>query len=141
MKSSDAINLIRVRGKKVTKARKSMVEIFCSIDSPVRAKIIKQELKRLGVDVNKSTVYRELNFLVEENIIKEVHITSGVTHYELASLPHHHHLSCTSCGKIREVYVDGVEEEIEKLKESNSLKGFSIQKHNLEFYGTCAGCV
>ena len=140
MKSTDAINLLKVRGKKVTVARQAIIEIFCSVDSPVKAKMLQLELKRLKIEVNKSTIYRELSFLVEENIIKEVHLTQGVVHYELASLPHHHHLSCTSCGKIKEVYVDSVEEQIDKLKDSIASRGFKINRHNLEFYGTCSSC-
>lgn len=141
MKSEDIVSLIRVRGKRVTKAREGIVSIFCDAKTPIRASLVLSELSRRGVSVNKSTIYRELAFLTDENIIKEVNLVPQTTHYELASLPHHHHLSCMKCGKISEVECDEVEEAMEKFEREVKTEGFVVQKHNLEFYGKCVSCV
>ncbi len=125
---------------RMTPIRHLILEKIYSDDAPVSAQAIQKHLKSRGRSVNKTTVYRALSLLVSERIVKEVHIISGGVRYESSLLPHHHHLNCTECGNIEEVICDNIEAEVDRLKSKIRKKGFEIQSHNLEFYGTCLAC-
>ncbi len=86
--------------------------------------------------VNKTTVYRQLDKLVASDKVIEVELGDGKKRYELKGLDHHHHLICNNCGIIEDVEFD------EKIimDEVNSKTSFKIEKHNLEFFGTCVNC-
>ena len=56
----------------------------------------------------------------------------------VACLPeHHHHLSCTSCGRVEEIDEAYVQPIAERLTRE---MGFEIDDARLDFYGRCASC-
>ncbi|MDP8212443.1 MAG: transcriptional repressor, partial [Candidatus Zapsychrus exili] len=71
----------------------------------------------------------------------------GRARYELSEGPkgarHHHHLVCTSCGRVVD-YTDFIDEEVELLNQTE--KGlskkydFKITNHLIQFYGLCSEC-
>lgn len=132
----EALSLIKSRKKRITKTRESVLDTIYNFTRPVSAPEI---LKKSGLKVNKTTIYRELDFLLGQNLIKEVKISHYIIHYESSSLGHHHHLICQSCGSVEEIVCDELEAPLETLQKRVSSK-FSIKQHNLEFYGTCSGC-
>jgi len=135
-----AIKIIRSGGDRITNARRKIIEIIIQSTKPLSAPKIQEILKEQGVVVNKSTIYRELSFLVEYEIIQQVKLTSSVIHYESAFLPHHHYFICNKCGEIENVKCDGFEVSLQNLEKKILKKGFSVKKHNLEFLGICTGC-
>ena len=99
--TNDIFARIRSKGKKLTRIRKAIIRMFnVPAHAILTATEIKSNLKASGLDVNKTTVYRELQFLLDNSIIGEVSVKTGVTHYESALYPHHHHITCNSCGDI-----------------------------------------
>ena len=134
------IKSLRKKGERVTKAREEIISIIFSSKRPVTSPTIQERLEKKGISVNKTTVYRELDFLLENEIISQVNLGTDVNHYEAAHLPHHHHLVCDTCGDISEVICDEIEEPMEKLVKRVQTSGFKIDNHMLEFYGTCLNC-
>ena len=71
----------------------------------------------------------------------------GRARYELAEGPkggrHHHHLVCTSCGRVVD-YTDFIDEEIELLQKTekglSKKYNFKITDHLIQFYGLCDKC-
>lgn len=88
------------------------------------------------LDVNKTTVYRQLEKYIAEGKIIEVELGDGKKRYELKSLDHHHHLICNTCGKLEDIEFD----ESQIMKQVGSKTKFKIEKHSLEFFGICAEC-
>ncbi len=88
------------------------------------------------LDVNKTTVYRQLEKYIAEGKIIEVELGDGKKRYELKSLDHHHHLICNNCGKLEDIEFD----ESQIMKQVGSKTKFKIEKHSLEFFGICAEC-
>ena len=134
------INTLKSEGERITQAREQIVSIVVSSDKPLTAPEIQEKLEKAGVSVNKTTVYRELTFLVGKDLVSEVHLETGVKHYEMSDLPHHHHLVCNSCGDISELENDKLENSLEEAEENAAERGFRVDKHMLEFYGRCASC-
>jgi len=122
----------------MTQARRILIEIFVAQAAPVTVDQLLTTLKKRGLSVNKTTVYRELDFLKEQKIIREIDLLEGRKRYELRGDEHHHHLVCLECRDIRcitmEEDLDAIERGIEKEH------GFRVASHTLEFFGVCAQC-
>lgn len=111
---------------RLTKARKQILKEFGNIVSPISAFDLLKKVK-----VNKTTIYRELNFLLGKNLIQEVDLLDGKKRYEGTDSGHHHHLVCISCNDVKDV----------DFEENFDLPGdFSVIKHSLEFFGYCKNC-
>lgn len=128
---------IREKGFRVTKVRKEIIKIFAEASQPLSTKNVTELLSKSGITLNKTTVYRELQFLLLNRYITEVYIYPNDKTYEPSDLMHHHHLVCIRCGDIDNItncLAEKLEETVQKKK------GFKITRHSLEFYGTCADC-
>lgn len=131
-------NLV-VAGFRITLIRRSLIQLFARADHPLSGGEIIVFLEEQKLHPNKTTIYRELEFLLSQGVIVELDFGEGKKRYELAGLPHHHHLICTRCGSIEEVALaehDLLEQERELYKE----RGFKVSKHVLEFFGLCKNC-
>ena len=131
---------LKKSGKKITKVRMQIISIIYASKSPITVPKIIFELSEIGAIPNKTTVYREIAFLLENKLITEVILTPHIIHYESAMLPHHHHLVCEKCGNVNEVMCTELGIPLKKLKKRVRASGFKISEHNLEFRGLCSNC-
>lgn len=139
MDTRSALDLIRLRKKRITPIRKAVVGIVFENDKPISAPEIKKRLKDYDLSANKTTVYRELKFLKQHGLVQKVNLSPFKLHYEPAHLDHHHHLVCKNCGEVDEVICKELDKPMSKLIKRVSEK-FKIKEHNLEFYGYCFNC-
>jgi Fur family ferric uptake transcriptional regulator len=93
---------------------------------------VKNKLPR----ISKKTVYSNLQFLCDKDLIMEVKV-KGVQRYE-PKLDPHHHLICRKCGKI----IDFKSEELlsHAMKVGKNIKDFDVEFSNINFYGICKKC-
>jgi Fur family transcriptional regulator, ferric uptake regulator len=136
----DVLENIHEKGNKLTKTRKAMVDMLVSSHNLLTAPQIQEELEKLGINLNKTTIYRELDYLQKNKIIQEVNIKPGIVHYESALLPHHHHVTCKTCGLIKDVDAGELDKLIEIFEKKIESQGFRVLEHSLEFYGLCKKC-
>lgn len=133
------INDLSNQGYKKTKVRQAIVSHLLYLKKPLDALTLQKFLKKQKLVVNKSTVYREIQFLQKQEIIVEINFGDGKKRYEIAGLPHHHHIICTNCQKVEDVFIEKdlacVEKKIAKEK------SFLISHHSLEFFGICRSCL
>ena len=137
MNKDSALSDLRAKGFRLTKVRKEMVRIFSENSCPISANEIEKKLISYKYSDNKTTVYREIKFLLNNGYIVEARIHPNEISYESAELKHHHHLVCDSCGSVdsfANCIADELEEDIYKKK------GFKIKRHTFELYGTCSSC-
>ena len=91
-----------------------------------------KNLKRIGL----TSVYRGLNYLVEQADVKPLNFNDGMVRYELNHEgAHHHHFICTECNAIQALDICPFESALE-----SHLPGASIHYHNFELFGLCAVC-
>jgi len=121
-----------------TKTRQGVLALLKK-KSPLAAPVILAGLKKLGVSVNKTTVYRELEFLLNKKVISEIVFRDGLKRYEPKPSEHSHHLVCVDCQAVEQVVLDKDLDEQEKKISQRS--HFKILHHSLEFYGLCRKCV
>jgi len=131
---------IKAQGKKLTKTRRAVIKMLCRSHRLLTAPEIQEKLNQQGISVNKTSVYRELEFLTSQKVIQQVSISPGVTHYESALRSHHHHLVCTGCGDATDIDTKELEKHVQNIQTKAQQQGFRVRDHSLEFYGLCANC-
>lgn len=118
----------------MTQIRSALIQIFSQSRMPLTAEAILNKLK-----AHKVTVYREIDFLVGQNILQSVMLGDRKKRFELAGRPHHHHAVCVKCNRIEDVMLDGhLQKEIRAIEKN---KKFVITSHSLEFFGLCNNCL
>jgi len=131
------ISSLQDKGHRITKVRKGLIRIFSNSVQPLSANQIEEMFPKVDINVNKATIYRELQFLLSNNYLSEVYLHPNEVSYESSEFKHHHHLVCDVCGSIDNVTNCLASElEVDVFKK----KGFRIKRHTLEFYGTCSRC-
>ncbi|MEL7473415.1 MAG: transcriptional repressor [Planctomycetota bacterium] len=88
------------------------------------------QVENLGL----ATVYRAINRLLEDGVIKAVEIPGEGPRYEAADLAHHHHFHCDACGRVFDF--EGCPGDLAAL----APEGFSVRAHEIVLYGRCAAC-
>ena len=121
----------------MTKARRGLIRLVEGAKRPLSVKEMERGLKEIGVEASKTTVYREISFLVKNGLVKEVNLYPEEKRYESAFLAHHHHLVCEKCGRVEGI---GGCKLAEIEQEMYRKKGFRVTRHSLEFYGLCVEC-
>lgn len=125
-------------GHRLTKTRKAIVTALLAGEVPLSAFDLKTRLLEDDMGVNKTTVYRELAFLVRHGIIHEIQFGDGKTRYRVCPEGHHHHAICVRCNRVNEIQMknDLAAHEKRLVK----LMNFKVLHHTLEFFGLCGAC-
>lgn len=132
------LDRLAISGFRRTKIRSALLRIFTENQAPLSVPEIMTGRPELG-GVNKTTIYREVDFFAKQNILVTVILGDGKTRYELAGRAHHHHLVCEECGQVADVApADNLAREIRRIKKDHS---FIVRRHSLEFFGLCSDCL
>lgn len=126
------------QGHRKTKVRVALISILVKIKKPLDVPKLHSLLIKIIGKIHKTTIYREIDFLITQNIITEIYFTDGKKRYEIAHLPHHHHLVCTQCEYVEDILINNDLAVIEKA--ISQQKSFVIMRHSLEFFGLCQLC-
>jgi len=131
------INELSDKNFRLTKLRKAIVRELNDSQKPQTAGEIIENLAIYGFQSHKTTIYRELTFLLNQNLVKKLNFGENQSRYELQALEHHHHAVCESCGQIKDIdCVEGTREIEKKLANLN----FKVKNHLIEFFGLCDKC-
>jgi Fe2+ or Zn2+ uptake regulation protein len=127
---------IRLEGGRITKVRKETLHFLAQRECLASLAAILAHLKKMGILPNRSTIFRELLYLTQHNIILKNTI-AGTDYYEIPC-QHHHHLICLRCKQIKKVSAcTTLEKQEAAIAKHNH---FQILNHSLEFYGYCQKC-
>ena len=120
-----------------TRQRRAVGAILDDLDGFASAQEIHDILERRGDKVGLSTVYRNLQALVDAEEVDALRGDDGEVLYRRCSAGHHHHLVCRSCGRTVEVEGPTVERWADRVAGEH---GFTDVAHTLEIFGTCGEC-
>jgi Fur family ferric uptake transcriptional regulator len=133
--------LFKEKEIKNTPARIAIINLLKKTKKPIDVGEIIEKLNKMKIKIDRVTVFRNINLLVEKKVIEKVEFDEGKYRYELSSLAHHHHLVCVDCKKVIDIKTDKLHEKIDDLsKQVNTQHNFVIEKHRLEFFGKCKTC-
>jgi len=137
METVELEKIIRKRNGRMTRVRKAMLEVFRSAKNPMTASDIVEALAKRRISADRTTIYRELAFLIEAEIIREVRITGRGRSFEFSG-GHRHHLVCLRCDQVKSIsFEDHLAGEEARLLQDER---FRVLDHSLEFYGYCDTC-
>jgi Fur family ferric uptake transcriptional regulator len=132
-------------GYRFTVPRQAVLDVLTKTSDHLSAEDVYLEVHKVYPDIGLTTVYRTLELLVQMGLAYRFDFGDSRSRYELSegSIGHHHHLVCTSCGRIID-YTDFIEEEMELVNRTeegiSENFNFKITNHIIQFYGLCDRC-
>jgi Fur family transcriptional regulator, ferric uptake regulator len=125
----------RVRGTRQAEALNKVLRDLSGFRS---AQDIHAELRDRGERVGLTTVYRHLQVLSEDGAVDTLRDEAGETLYRrCATVAHHHHVTCRSCGRSVEVEGRAIERWAERVATE---AGYTDVDHTVEIFGLCPEC-
>jgi len=121
-------NILKSEGLRYTKQRQIIWdEIRTSAEHRDAEEIYLIIKKKNTIKVSRATVYRTIDVLVKNNLVRKMEIGDGRALYEHKfDEQHHDHMICVETGKIIEFY----NEKLEKLQEDIVKEhGFKLVRH------------
>lgn len=88
--------------KRFTKQRQAILETLKETCIHPDANWVYSKVSKKIPNISLGTVYRNLNILTSENLVRELTFQSGLSRYD-ATIEPHHHIMCTICSKIEDI--------------------------------------
>lgn len=126
----------RGKGFKLTPQRIAILKFLEGNTSHPTAEDIYTEIKKKYPTVSFATVYNTVQALRDRGELLEITIDPERKHFD-PNPSAHHHIMCTGCGKIGDVFSDystalALPEEV--------TREFTVTGNHVDFYGVCAAC-
>ena len=126
--SSELLNdILHKEGLRYTKQRQAVWDEIKKSDDHRDAEDIYIQLKSNNIRVSRATVYRTIDVLVKNHLVRKMDVGDGRNLYEpRLDDEHHDHMICLDTGKIIEFYDEELEELQEKIAEKH---GYKVIRH------------
>jgi Fe2+ or Zn2+ uptake regulation protein len=129
---TELTQLLRDQGRKVTPQREAVIRALVgNVDHPT-AESVHAAVTAEMPSVSLRTVYQVLNDLARLGEIHALELGTGAARFD-PNVDTHHHLVCTVCGKVRDVYVEPVTVPADAA-------GFTVERAEVVFRGRCDDC-
>ena len=121
------VEALKKEGLRFTEQRKFIWDEITSSDDHREAEDIFLSLRKKNINVSRATVYRTIDVLVKNNLVRKLDIGDAPSKYENKIDSHHHdHMICLETGDIIEFY----NEELENLQDEIAKKhGYKVIRH------------
>jgi len=129
---------LKKEGMRYTYQRQLVFDEVCRNLEHRDADDIFLSLRQHNKAVSRATVYRTIEVLVKNDLIKKLDIGDGRARFERAEVEEHHdHIICIECGKIEEF----IDSRIEKFQEKIvSARGDTMVRHIHQLFVVCKEC-
>lgn len=128
--------------KRNTIQRKLVSDAVHELKNHPTAEDIYQRVIASHPTISRGTVYRNLNYLVEDGFIQRVPVFDGADRFDF-TLSDHRHIKCTVCEQIFDI----MPEDEETIKQIAALESRLVQSSDFEitgyeilFTGVCPAC-
>ena len=134
--AADYAPQLRARGFRMTPQRMAILHVLRHDRTHLSPAEVYKRARKEMPSLTEPTVYRTLEFLAENGMIRSSHSGSGHLTYEIAG-EDHHHVVCRICGSEIEVEHTLLENLYRKLETTSGYR--SIDSH-VTFFGVCPEC-
>lgn len=134
MELSEARNKLIEKGLRITPQRLAIFEAVLKLYNHPTADDIAAFIKRDFPNVATGTVYKVLDSLVENGLIKKVKTEKDVMRYD-AILENHHHLYCAESDRIADYYNEEINELLSEYFRKKGIPDFEIGDIKLQIIG------
>jgi Fur family transcriptional regulator, ferric uptake regulator len=139
-----ALDLLREKHERVTRARQAVIEVLDSTDDHLAAEEIVARAEASAPGVHRATVYRALATLGDLGLVTHTHVGGSATVYHLAvptpstqTVTTHAHLQCTNCRAVIDIPAEALDSLIATAERET---GFLVEPHHAALLGLCADC-
>ncbi|WP_282708602.1 transcriptional repressor [Ligilactobacillus sp. Marseille-Q7487] len=134
---TEALQVLKRGGYKLTKQRKSMLEYLSRFKHQyVDIKTIDAHMRKIYPTMSHNTIYRNIKEFEELGIVETRRKAGGASVKYQCDFDnvHHHHFICRNCGHVQEIQMCPLE------VFADQLPGCLIEDHRFELHGLCANC-
>src|SRR5690606_18172171 len=133
-----AQKLCESRGKRLTPTRRKVLEILLHHGRSLKAYELLEHMRDVQQGAAPPTVYRALDFLVEEGLVHRLDaINAWTACHDAGGKPHDLLVVCTRCGSVAELSDPGL---TRRLADKVARAGFRLSGHETELRGLCSTC-
>ena len=134
----DAERICQERGARLTHQRRQVLELIWRNHEVVTAYELLSALQTYEPKAKPMTVYRALDFLLENGLAHRIESVNGYTRCETPPASEScQFLICDRCGLVEEFHSEPL---VESLKTQAEFHDFQVQRHTVEAHGICGGC-
>ena len=126
------------RGVRLTPIRRKILELVWESHRAVKAYDLLDRIKPLEVSAKPATVYRALDFLIEQGLIHRVESLNAFIGCNCSD--HQHELLLLICNRCQEVEERPAIEVMVAVAEEIGQAGFLVHRKAIEIHGICAQC-
>ncbi|MFN8053649.1 MAG: Fur family transcriptional regulator [Acidimicrobiales bacterium] len=130
----ELVGLYRARGYKITPQRLAIFAVLHGNHTHPTAEAVHEAVVAEMPNVSLRTVYSVLTELAEMGEILQLDLGTRSARFD-PNVGDHHHLVCTSCGRVRDVEVEAV-----GVRPTGAVDDFVIDGTDIVFRGRCAEC-
>jgi len=134
MKITEIVDKLAEKGMKITPQRIAILEAIVKLNNHPTAENIIEFIRTNNPNIATATVYKVLDALVENNLIRKVKTEADVMRYD-AIMEKHHHLYCSESDRIEDYEDDDLNRLIEEYFEKKQIPGFKIEDVKLQING------
>jgi len=120
-----------------SRQRDKILDLLRSTGKHPTASWVYDRLKKEFPDLSLGTVYRNLNILTEQGLIRKIDFGSTYDRYD-ANISRHYHFICERCGSISDLDLPVKEVLNEEVDKAANVK---TMRHRIEFFGICENCL
>ena len=125
---------LQEKGLKVTPQRVAIYEAIVILKNHPTAENVIEYIKANHPNISVGTVYKVLDSLVENTLIKRVKTDKDLMRYD-SVLSEHHHLYCSETQRIEDYDDEGLNKMISNYFKKKKIKNFTIQDVKLQITG------
>ena len=125
------------RGLRLTPQREVLLRVLSQTMGHPTADDMVQRVREVLPTVSHATVYRNLQELVREGVIRTLEVAGTAVQFEL-NPDDHHHFVCDRCGHVWDVYLSSLDVRINRRR--TGMDGFRVNRRDVQLHGVCAGC-
>jgi Fe2+ or Zn2+ uptake regulation protein len=125
------------RGLRLTPQREVLLRVLSETMGHPTADDMVQRVRKVLPTVSHATVYRNLQELVREGLIRTLEVAGTAVQFEV-NPDDHHHFVCHKCGHVWDVYLSSVDVRINRRR--TEVDGFQVDRRDVQLHGVCAGC-
>jgi|TARA_B100000745_G_scaffold137036_1_gene89555 Fe2+ or Zn2+ uptake regulation protein len=129
---------LKKEGLRYTQQRQSVWDELCATNDHRDAEEIYLAIRQSGLNVSRATVYRTIDVLVKNKMVRKLELGDGRARYEhKVNATHHDHLICIQCGKIEEFMDEVIESRQDEIVKKF---GYKLVRHIHQLFIICSEC-
>ena len=126
----DAINYCQVRGMRLSRQRRLVLELLWQVQEHLSARDIYDRLNQQGKAIGHTSVYQNLEALSRENVIECLERSEGRLYGHISDS--HSHVNCLDTEQILDIHIELPPEILAQVEQQTGVK---ITDYQINFYG------